>query len=407
MSTINEKLIRLNEYKNAIKQAIIDKGQTVTDNMSEYADAISKISGGGAELPTILDTDPLTFVRIDNDKETAYISINNVGNPQSKSFQYNMNDEGWQTYTIGQRIPMKYADKLQFKSTNSSNMNGTSVATNYRQFKTEGGLYNCGGLLTSLTNGNTNPSGIAGFKYLFSRTNIVSTPVYNNINVTASSFSGMFNNCYLLTKAKPLPINFNGTSCFYSMFENCVSLVNAPELPATVLKDGCYDSMFRGCISLVNAPELPATVLTPSCYNCMFYGCTSLIDAPALPSIELAQSCYSNMFNGCSSLVNAPELPATVLASSCYYYMFFNCKSLVKAPELPAAELVNQCYYSMFYNCSKLNYIKVKATSWNTGYASSWVSGVSSSGTFVKYTNTDIVLNSQNGIPRGWTVEDI
>lgn len=46
MSTISEKLQRLNTYKQDIKQAIIDKGQTVEDNMSVYAEAINKISGG-------------------------------------------------------------------------------------------------------------------------------------------------------------------------------------------------------------------------------------------------------------------------------------------------------------------------------------------------------------------------
>lgn len=47
MSTINDKLIRLASYKDEIKAAIIAKGQTVGDNMSLYAEAISKISGGG------------------------------------------------------------------------------------------------------------------------------------------------------------------------------------------------------------------------------------------------------------------------------------------------------------------------------------------------------------------------
>lgn len=46
MSTINDKLIRLASYKDEIKAAIIAKGQTVGDNMSLYAEAISKISGG-------------------------------------------------------------------------------------------------------------------------------------------------------------------------------------------------------------------------------------------------------------------------------------------------------------------------------------------------------------------------
>lgn len=46
MSTINEKLARLTEYKEAIKKAIIKKGINIGDNMSTYADAILAITNG-------------------------------------------------------------------------------------------------------------------------------------------------------------------------------------------------------------------------------------------------------------------------------------------------------------------------------------------------------------------------
>ena len=47
MSTISEKLVRLEEYKQDIKEAINDKGVSVQDNMSTYADAIRNIKAGG------------------------------------------------------------------------------------------------------------------------------------------------------------------------------------------------------------------------------------------------------------------------------------------------------------------------------------------------------------------------
>ena len=45
--SIADKLTQLNEIKQDIKQAIIDKGQAATDDMGEYSTLISNISGGG------------------------------------------------------------------------------------------------------------------------------------------------------------------------------------------------------------------------------------------------------------------------------------------------------------------------------------------------------------------------
>jgi hypothetical protein len=139
----------------------------------------------------------------------------------------------------------------------------------------------------------------------------------------------------------------------------------------------------------------------------MFKGCTSLVTAPALPATKLAGACYDGMFYGCSSLVTAPELPATKLAGYCYSDMFEGCTSLVNAPELPAETLVDYCYQYMFKGCSNLNYIKMLATNISASNCLSyWVSGVASTGTFVKHTNMTSLTSGVDGIPTGWDVID-
>ena len=112
------------------------------------------------------------------------------------------------------------------------------------------------------------------------------------------------------------------------------------------------------------------------------------------------------MFSGCSSLTQAPSiLPATTLAIDCYNCMFKDCSSLTKAPELPATTLVNYCYNYMFSGCSKLNYIKALFTTEpSITYTSSWVYGVSKTGTFVKSGAATWDVTGDNGIPSGWTV---
>ena len=169
---------------------------------------------------------------------------------------------------------------------------------------------------------------------------------------------------------------------FYKLFYNNKKMISAENLslPATTLAEGCYYQMFQGCISLTTAPELPAMTLTNHCYRYMFYGCTSLTTAPELPATTLADTCYDSMFSNCTSLTTAPELPATALAA--------------------------YCYSSMFSNCTSLNYIKAMFTTTPSNtYTPYWVSGVASSGTFVKNSAATWNVSGVHGIPTGWTVE--
>ena len=210
---------------------------------------------------------------------------------------------------------------------------------------------------------------------------------------------------HLLNYSKDLT-KIPNSCCFYALFSGCTALIKAPELPATTLADNCYLNMFSGCTSLVTAPELPATTLADMCYYFMFSNCTSLVNAPELPATTLADNCYLNMFSGCTSLVTAPELPATTLADMCYENMFSGCTSLVEAPELPATTLADFCYFRMFHGCSNLNYVKALfETTPSETYTNSWLSGVSSTGTFVKSKNATWDVKGPNGIPEGWTVQ--
>jgi hypothetical protein len=239
-------------------------------------------------------------------------------------------------------------------------------------------------------------------------TSLVTAPNLPATTLARSCYYEMFKNCSKLTQAPNLSATTLIRSCYYGMFRGCKSLVTAPALLATTLTDYCYGSMFYDCTSLVSVPSiLPATTLATYCYEYMFSGCTSLVSAPAIPATKLAERCCQYMFRSCTSLVTAPSiLPATILANYCYQGMFQGCTSLATAPELPATTLVGNCYSSMFSNCSKLNYIKAFFTTIpSSTYTSNWVSGVSSTGTFVKNIEANWDVNGIYGIPSGWTVK--
>lgn len=228
---------------------------------------------------------------------------------------------------------------------------------------------------------------------------------YANANTSSAKFTNLFKDAYELVSAPELPATDLADYCYANMFDGCISLVSAPELPATTMADHCYQGMFHDCTSLKSTPALPATSMAESCFACMFDGCSKLTSAADLQATSMAPNCCSEMFKDCKSLVSAPELPATSLADYCYVAMFWGCTSLEKAPELPATSLATGCYSNMFLNCSKLNYVKMMALSASENELGGWLSGVASTGTFVKNKNATWEATGVNGIPEGWTVE--
>lgn len=229
--------------------------------------------------------------------------------------------------------------------------------------------------------------------------------------LTFECYAGMFRNCTSLTHApKILPATTLTTYCYVGMFQNCTSLTAPPKISAVTLDMYCCQRMFQNCTSLTTAPELPAIRTADECYAHMFLNCSSLTSAPALPATSLGQACYADMFGGCTSLTTAPALPVKTLNYNCYSQMFRGCTSLTAAPELPATTLVYNCYAYMFEGCSNLNYLKCKATKYDTSAESytecvnGWLSGVSPTGTFVGY-RIGGESPLKDHIPSTWTVE--
>lgn len=177
-------------------------------------------------------------------------------------------------------------------------------------------------------------------------------------------------------------------------------------------KTNSFKALFRGCSKLTSIAniKLVSNTLAQSCYFNMFHSCgISSIPSDLLQATTLASYCYQNMFIGCNSLTDASNLslPATTLANYCYAGMFANSANITKGPVLKATTLKTSCYANMFQNCPKLNYIKALFTTTPSGtYMTNWVSGVASSGTFVKNSAaTWSVTCGTSTVPCNWTVE--
>ena len=348
----------------------------------------------------------LTFVAKENGTFTFTPKNDNV---------ISYSKDGGKTWTEGNSVEVNSGDKVMWKGTMTPT---TSYPQGVGTFSSTGNFDVQGNVMSLLFGDNyKGQTSLTGKNYAFYELFRDNTKVVNSENLSLcatilaeSCYSYMFYGCTSLTTAPQLPATTLAESCYQSMFDGCTSLTTAPELPVTTLANSCYMDMFNGCTSLTTAPQLPATTLAVRCYLNMFYGCTSLTTAPELPVTTLAESCYNGMFCGCTSLTTAPELPATTLAESCYQSMFDGCTSLTTAPELPATTLVERCYRYMFEGCTSLNYIKAMFTTTPSGskpnyYTQNWVSGVASSGTFVKNSAASWNLGGIHGIPSGWTVQ--
>ena len=184
-----------------------------------------------------------------------------------------------------------------------------------------------------------------------------------------------------------------GYCCFASLFKGTgivdASNVILPFIKLNAFKNDddtagkyCYASMFQDCENLIAAPKLPAKKLTDFCYSHMFYGCTSLTDAPELPATKLSDYCYDNMFNGCASLTTAPELLAETLVEGCYSNMFSTCRNINSITCLATDISADNCTAYWFYRHSE-------------------------SGTFKKAESMEDWTRGINGIPEGWTIENV
>ena len=428
---------------NAINQwlsGVASSGTFVKSAGVTYPSGISGIPSGW----TVVEEKPkpegkyMTITILDGDAGTT-IAPTVTGSLPNLNLQYRINSNGdWTNFIVGTTadIQVVSGDWVQFKGVNESGISDSTQ--NYLNFAISGNYVALSGNVMSLIDGVGDTKVIpcnycfcnlfkdtkiktvtkdflpattltdGCYNYMFWRcTSLTKAPELPATTLYNYCYSGMFNGCTALTTAPVLHDTTLKQACYQSMFQGCTSLTTAPALTATTLANYCYQSMFYGCTALTTAPELTATTLAERCYESMFYGCTALTTAPALNATTLESSCYKSMFQGCTALTTAPALPATKLAGSCYESMFRGCTSLTTAPVLPATTLVVNCYNGMFRMCQNLNYVKCLAKNISAfNVLKNWLDGVASSGTFVKRSGVSYKTGA-DGIPSGWTIEEI
>lgn len=119
---------------------------------------------------------------------------------------------------------------------------------------------------------------------------------------------------------------------------------------------------------------------------------------------------FYRLFANCTNIkgIDYGFLPATTLSTQCYAYMFKGCTGLLESPLLPATNLVSGCYQQMFYGCTNLFTIYASfLTTPSDVYTEGWVTGVAGNGVFYRNKNASWNVIGNNGIPFGWTIQNL
>lgn len=204
---------------------------------------------------------------------------------------------------------------------------------------------------------------------------------------------------------------FSGSTATYNLYGNIMSILGGDnyETATTLTGNYMFFGLFRNHSGVVDASNLilPSTNVPSYGYERMFGDCTTIAKAPELPATSLGNYCYHYMFVACTNLTQAPSvLPATTAPNSAYQEMFQYCARLTNSPDILATTAGSNSYRYMFSGCTSMNYIKCLTTNLGSSTSGSWVTGVASTGTFVKNPDWSSPSYGANAIPSGWVVEN-
>ena len=184
----------------------------------------------------------------------------------------------------------------------------------------------------------------------------------------------------LITNSTTINVSAGDTVAFYGNFDNNNSYYGTGITGGTA-----QVKLFGNIMSLISEEHFATDILLlgDNAFRGFFAGNTNLIDASGL----LLPTEY--MYGG-----------------NWYRRMFANCTNLTAGPKLTHTELWGECYVSMFSGCTNLSSVTCLATYIEAGSTTDWLSGVSTTGTFIKAADANWEEGA-SGIPSNWTIVNV
>ena len=386
--SIAEKLTSILDTKQAIKEAIIEKGVSeVSDVFSEYPSYILNIPSGGGEPSEPEDPEPdepieewvypedwpdLEQVLADNQIEGyPYRIIQLLGKGTTTTSTITSKPKDSSNSYLSYKIKARTSDGGEYEYYTSTNTIthtwDLNVRNNYRwiihYFKDQ--VVNSpvfleadllcviyDGIQTKLK-GDKTLSNTSSEGYVENRNILQYIKGINGASII-EVLNYSFYNCYSLKKID-IPIgryNNEGSNVYCNLFEGCKSLLEVPDIDA--FWGTSFSKMFYGCSSLRSIPESIKTD-KGTIFNYMFNGCSSLRSIPETIKTDNGIS-FSNMFKDCSSLRSIPETIKTDKGTN-FSYMFNGCSTLISIPETIKTDNGTN-FSNMFQGCSNLREIE-------------------------------------------------
>jgi hypothetical protein len=182
-----------------------------------------------------------------------------------------------------------------------------------------------------------------GASFFSNMPSLISVPT---LNLSAPSFSSLFNNCTALQVVpSSFPFTTNPSISCDGMFQGCTALTYVPNY--NNFRVNSATSMFNGCLALETAPNLDMSVCTS--FNSMFSGCTKLRFVPNYNTTSSLTN-TSNMFSGCNALQVPPFFNTSNVTNTSS--MFSNCWDLIQVPLYNLGSCTNG--QAMFQRCYAL-----------------------------------------------------
>jgi surface protein len=380
--TIADSLTLLNNTKQAIKDAIEDKGVTVgAIPFAEYPDKISEISGGGGDdwvrpadwlpMPSMTDTDEAFYglVAIFPD-DSQFIALSASG-----AYTVDWGDGTVQNFSSGAQANYQY-------DYNNPALDGTESSRGYKQAIVTV-TPQSGSNLTALSlNVKHNQSGLqlytAGWLDI-----LCGSPNFS----TAGLVIGQTSAAETVRKnfiERVRILNLGNTNTFANRFQNLRGL-RVIELPDTSAVTNMSNA-FNGCSSLQTVPLFNTQNVTNM--SNAFSGCSNLQTVPLFNTQNVTN--MTQMFFSCSNLQTVPLFNTQNVTNM--PQMFFSCSNLQTVPLFNTQNVTNMS--NAFSGCSNLQTVPLFNTQ-NVTTMSNAFSGCNSL-TSVPALNTTAVTSSTN-----------
>ena len=300
-NTIQDKLAYLEETKGLIKQAIIAKGGTVSDEdtFRSYANKIEAIQAGGslAGAPSGMKFVNSTFTTV----PTEILPYLEQQTDLSGIFENCPNLTTISSFDASKATDMnKMFYKCELLQT-VSQINTPNV-TNMNQM-----FYYCKKLQTVPLFDTKNVNDMGGM--FLNCNNLTSVPLFDTRNV--NDMENMFNGCASL---QTIPqFDTSNVTDMHNMFVSCQNLQTVPQLDTANVTN--MSSMFMSCVSLTTVPLLDISNVTNMSY--IFYDCSSLTNLGGLTGLKedlelaycpkLTVDSVMNVINNAKDMTSSPK----------------------------------------------------------------------------------------------------